>query len=165
MMATSSLRGHPGLDGPWPDAGRTPTRAERDAGYVVLSAHRPVGPGAAALWAVHPQARPWRPGDPGGAALAAGNRLPARAELEETTLLRRFKKATGLRPTEYGQQIRIAKAREALELTRRPVEQIAWQTGYGDPFAFRKLDGSGTGRIPAPLWRRPPGPGCSRCRS
>lgn len=36
-------------------------------------------------------------------------------------------------------QIRIAKVREALELTRRPVEQIAWEVGYGDPSAFRKL--------------------------
>jgi transcriptional regulator GlxA family with amidase domain len=65
--------------------------------------------------------------------------LAARAGLEARTFLRRFKKATGLRPTEYAQQVRIAKAREALELTRRPVEQIAWQVGYGDPAAFRKV--------------------------
>ncbi|MFC7555289.1 helix-turn-helix domain-containing protein [Pseudoroseomonas wenyumeiae] len=74
--------------------------------------------------------------------------------MEETILLRRFKKATGLRPTEYGQQIRIAKAREALELTRRPVEQIAWQTGYGDPSAFRKLFQRVTGLAPIEYRRR-----------
>src|SRR5690606_1404305 len=55
--------------------------------------------------------------------------LANRAGLEERTFLRRFKAATGLRPTEYVQQIRVAKAREALELTRRPVEQIAWEIG------------------------------------
>ncbi|HEY5794346.1 MAG TPA: DJ-1/PfpI family protein, partial [Bosea sp. (in: a-proteobacteria)] len=40
--------------------------------------------------------------------------LAKRAGLEERTFLRRFRKATTLRPTEYAQQIRIAKAREAL---------------------------------------------------
>ncbi|KAA2211545.1 GlxA family transcriptional regulator [Teichococcus oryzae] len=80
--------------------------------------------------------------------------LAARAGLEERTFLRRFKKATGLRPTEYGQQIRIAKAREALERTRRPVEQIAWQTGYGDPSTFRKLFHRVTGLSPQEYRRR-----------
>jgi transcriptional regulator GlxA family with amidase domain len=80
--------------------------------------------------------------------------LAARAGLEERTFLRRFKKATGLRPTEYVQQIRIAKAREALELTRRPIEQVAWQVGYGDPSAFRKLFQRVTGLAPAEYRRR-----------
>ncbi|MBX6366520.1 MAG: GlxA family transcriptional regulator [Rhodospirillales bacterium] len=75
--------------------------------------------------------------------------LAARAGLEERTFLRRFKKATGYRPTEYAQQLRIAKAREALELTRRPVEQIAWEIGYGDPSAFRKLFQRLTGLSPS----------------
>lgn len=80
--------------------------------------------------------------------------LAERAGLEERTFLRRFKKATGLRPTEYLQQIRIAKARETLELTRRPVEQIAWEVGYGDPSAFRKLFNRITGLSPAEYRRR-----------
>lgn len=74
--------------------------------------------------------------------------LAQRAELEERTFLRRFVKATGVRPTEYAQQIRIAKAREALELGSRPVEQIAWQVGYNDPSAFRKLFQRITGVTP-----------------
>ncbi|KKW93009.1 GlxA family transcriptional regulator [Sphingobium chungbukense] len=74
--------------------------------------------------------------------------MARRAGLEERTFLRRFRKATGLRPTEYAQQVRIAKAREALELTRRPVEQIAWQVGYDDPSAFRKLFQRVTGLAP-----------------
>ncbi|MEM9635028.1 MAG: GlxA family transcriptional regulator [Pseudomonadota bacterium] len=61
------------------------------------------------------------------------------AGLTERTFLRRFAKATGSRPTEYLQQVRIAKAREMLEMTNRPVDQIAWQVGYQDPAAFRKV--------------------------
>lgn len=80
--------------------------------------------------------------------------LAARAGLEERTFLRRFQKATGLRPTEYAQQIRVAKAREALELTRRPVEQIAYEVGYGDASAFRKLFQRVTGLAPADYRRR-----------
>jgi len=76
------------------------------------------------------------------------------ARLEERTFLRRFQKATGLRPTEYAQQIRIAKAREALELSRRPIEQIAWDVGYGDPSAFRKLFQRITGLAPTDYRRR-----------
>ena len=67
---------------------------------------------------------------------------------------RRFRKATGLRPTEYAQQIRLAKAREALELSRRPVAQIAWDVGYEDASAFRKLFQRITGLAPADYRRR-----------
>lgn len=74
--------------------------------------------------------------------------LAALAGLGERTFLRRFVKATGLRPTEYVQQVRIVKAREALELTSRPVEQIAWQVGYHDPTAFRKVFQKITGLTP-----------------
>jgi transcriptional regulator GlxA family with amidase domain len=80
--------------------------------------------------------------------------LSARAGLEERTFLRRFKQATSLRPTEYAQQIRIAKAREALELTRKPVDQIAWHVGYGDASAFRKVFQRVTGLAPAEYRRR-----------
>lgn len=65
--------------------------------------------------------------------------MAARAGMEERTFLRRFKAATGLKPTEYSQHLRIGKARELLEFTKRPVEQIAWTIGYEDVAAFRKL--------------------------
>lgn len=80
--------------------------------------------------------------------------LAARAGLEPRTFLRRFRGATGLRPTEYAQQIRIARARDALELSRRPVERIAWEVGYGDPAAFRKIFQRVTGLPPAEYRRR-----------
>jgi transcriptional regulator GlxA family with amidase domain len=80
--------------------------------------------------------------------------LANRAGLEERTFLRRFKQATGFRPTEYAQQIRVAKAREALELTRTPVDQIAWHAGYGDSSAFRRIFQRVTGVAPAEYRRR-----------
>jgi transcriptional regulator GlxA family with amidase domain len=61
------------------------------------------------------------------------------AGLEERTFLRRFKAATGLKPVEYVQHLRIGKARELLEFTRRPVDQIAWSVGYEDATAFRRV--------------------------
>ena len=74
--------------------------------------------------------------------------LAEMAGLGARTFLRRFVKATGLRPTEYVQQLRIVKAREALELTKRSVDQIAWQVGYQDPTAFRKVFHRITGLTP-----------------
>ncbi|MEL6205525.1 MAG: GlxA family transcriptional regulator [Pseudomonadota bacterium] len=61
------------------------------------------------------------------------------AHLGRRTFLRRFAKATSLTPTEYIQQARVAKARGILELTNRPMDQIAWEVGYKDPSAFSKI--------------------------
>jgi transcriptional regulator GlxA family with amidase domain len=63
--------------------------------------------------------------------------MAARAGLEERTFLRRFQKATGLRPTEYCQQLRIGRAREMLEYTNHAIDQIAFNIGYKDSGAFR----------------------------
>jgi transcriptional regulator GlxA family with amidase domain len=65
--------------------------------------------------------------------------MAALAGLEERTFLRRFRKATGLKPTEYCQHLRVGKAREMLELTGQSIERIAWAVGYEDPGAFRKV--------------------------
>ncbi|MGV3489798.1 MAG: GlxA family transcriptional regulator [Devosia sp.] len=65
--------------------------------------------------------------------------LAGRAGLESRTFLRRFQKATGLKPTEYVQALRIALARERLEFSRDTVERIAWNVGYKDPSAFRRV--------------------------
>jgi transcriptional regulator GlxA family with amidase domain len=59
--------------------------------------------------------------------------------LELRTFIRRFQKATTLRPTEYCQQLRIGKARELLESTRQSVEKISWEVGYEDPASFRRV--------------------------
>lgn len=61
------------------------------------------------------------------------------AGMEERTFLRRFQKATGLKPTEYCQHLRVGKAREMLEFTQQNVDQISWSVGYEDAGAFRKV--------------------------
>lgn len=74
--------------------------------------------------------------------------------LEERTFLRRFKAATGLKPTEYVQHLRMGKARELLQFTRRPVDQVAWSVGYQDPAAFRRLFRRFIGLTPIEYRRR-----------
>ncbi|MFJ7788282.1 MULTISPECIES: helix-turn-helix domain-containing protein [unclassified Pseudomonas] len=80
--------------------------------------------------------------------------MAACAGLEERTFLRRFRAATGLRPTEYCQQVRVGRACRLLEFTRRNVEQIAWGVGYQDPGAFRKVFQRITGLTPSDYRRR-----------
>lgn len=67
------------------------------------------------------------------------NELADLAHLGKRTFMRRFAKATSLNPTEYIQRARVAKARGILELTNRPLDQIAWEVGYKDPSAFSKI--------------------------
>jgi transcriptional regulator GlxA family with amidase domain len=75
--------------------------------------------------------------------------LAEQAGMTSRTFLRRFTAATGFTPVEYLQQVRIAKAREALERSLTPVDRIAWDVGYADPAAFRKLFQKLTGVPPA----------------
>ncbi|WP_413576176.1 GlxA family transcriptional regulator [Bdellovibrio sp. HCB290] len=76
----------------------------------------------------------------GTGAQGATLRLMAdKAGMEERTFIRRFKKATSLNPTEYCQQVRVAKAREMLEFTNKNIEEISWKVGYEDSSAFRKV--------------------------
>lgn len=69
-------------------------------------------------------------------------RLPNLAEhagLEERTFLRRFQKATGITAVDYAQRLRVTRAQELLQFGRDPIESIAWQVGYADTGAFRKV--------------------------
>jgi len=69
--------------------------------------------------------------------------------LEERTFLRRFRKATGIAPREYAQYLRVERARDLLETTVLPLERIAWEAGYQDVGAFKKLFRWLTGLPPA----------------
>jgi transcriptional regulator GlxA family with amidase domain len=80
--------------------------------------------------------------------------MAKQAGLEERTFLRRFQKATGLKPTEYCQHLCIEKARERLEFSKLPVEQIAWSVGYEDAGAFRKVFQKVMGLSPGDYRRR-----------
>ncbi|MGY0218324.1 GlxA family transcriptional regulator [Endozoicomonadaceae bacterium StTr2] len=61
------------------------------------------------------------------------------AKLGGRTFIRRFHTATGLNPSEYLQFLRVGKAKEMLETSRSSVEEIAWQAGYEDASAFRRV--------------------------
>ena len=76
------------------------------------------------------------------------------AGLETRTFLRRFQKATGLRPTEYSQRLRVGKAREMLEFTTHTVDHIARSVGYEDPSSFRKVFQRVMGLSPVAYRRR-----------
>ncbi len=89
-----------------------------------------------------------------GGAEASLASMAARAGLGERTFLRRFRAATGMKPTEYCQQLRVSKARELLEFTRQSIDQVAWQVGYRDTGAFRKVFARLVGVSPGDYRRR-----------
>lgn len=80
--------------------------------------------------------------------------LARRAGLEERTFLRRFRKATGMTTTDYWQRLRVTRARELLQTGRLPIERIAWEVGYADPGAFRKVFTRVVGLTPGAYRRR-----------
>ncbi|MEO1192941.1 MAG: helix-turn-helix domain-containing protein [Pseudomonadota bacterium] len=80
--------------------------------------------------------------------------MSALAGLGERTFLRRFQRATGLRPTAYLQQLRVARACDLLEGSRSSVGQIAWQVGYEDSGAFSKIFQRLMGLTPGDYRRR-----------
>ena len=80
--------------------------------------------------------------------------MAEQAGLEERTFLRRFHKATGLKPTEYCQHLCVGKARQMLEFGKQSIEQIAWDVGYEDAGAFRKVFQKVVGLSPGDYRRR-----------
>jgi len=89
-----------------------------------------------------------------GAKDASLESLAAQAGLEERTFLRRFRKATGLTTTEYQQQLKVNQARELLQFSALSADQIAWEVGYGDAGAFRKVFARIVGLSPVEYRRR-----------
>jgi transcriptional regulator GlxA family with amidase domain len=76
------------------------------------------------------------------------------AGLEPRTLLRRFVQATGMKPSEYQQRLRMSRARELLEFSRAPVDQIATGIGYDDVRGFRRAFQKIVGLTPSDYRRR-----------
>lgn len=74
--------------------------------------------------------------------------------LEKRTFKRRFQAATGLRPNEYHQRLRIERARERLETTTDTIAKVAWDVGYVDPTSFRQLFFKLTGLSPSDYRKR-----------
>jgi transcriptional regulator GlxA family with amidase domain len=88
--------------------------------------------------------------------------LAERANLGERTFLRRFTKATGVKPSEYHQRLRVARCRERLEFTRDSIEQVALAAGYEDAGGFRRIFKRVVGLSPAEYRRRFQSPGATR---
>ena len=65
--------------------------------------------------------------------------MAAVAGLPTRTLQRRFKVATGLPVSGYLRRLRTARARELLELSSRPLDEVAWAVGYEDERALRRV--------------------------
>ncbi len=59
--------------------------------------------------------------------------------LPERTFKRRFKAATGLPPLDYVHSVRLEEAKQELETTDRPIEEVATEVGYDDDSFFRRL--------------------------
>ena len=74
--------------------------------------------------------------------------------LEARTFLRRFRKGTGLNPTEYSQRLRVGKARAMLEFTNQPIGQVALAVGYEDSGSFTKVFQRIVGLSPSDYRRR-----------
>jgi len=74
--------------------------------------------------------------------------LADRVNMTPRTFLRRFKSATGRKPGEYMQSLRITIAREMLENDSRSVEAVSRAVGYDDSAFFRTLFKRHTGMTP-----------------
>jgi transcriptional regulator GlxA family with amidase domain len=88
----------------------------------------------------------------GGAILASA--CSGLFPLADRTFARRFTTTAGLSPIADVQRLRVEDARRRLERTDAPVERIAWEVGYEDPAAFRRLFRRLTGLAPGAYRRR-----------
>ncbi|WP_269494876.1 GlxA family transcriptional regulator [Castellaniella sp. S9] len=80
--------------------------------------------------------------------------MAQRANMEERTFLRRFRKATGMTTTDYTQRLKVGRAREMLQTTAAPIDTVAWDVGYSDTGAFRKVFTRIVGLTPSDYRRR-----------
>ena len=61
---------------------------------------------------------------------------------------RRFIKATGLRPLDYLQRIKVEVAKKEFESSRKSVSEVMYKVGYNDTKAFREVFSRITGTTP-----------------
>ena len=89
--------------------------------------------------------------------VATPNPVTAMAErsgLRRRTFARRFQAATGRRPIDHVQALRIEAARRQLEAGQSPVDEVGFEVGYEDPTFFRRLFKRTTGLTPAAYRRK-----------
>jgi transcriptional regulator GlxA family with amidase domain len=80
--------------------------------------------------------------------------MVGRSGLTKRTFARRFLAATGRRPIDYVQALRIEGARRRLESEPTPVDDVGYDVGYEDPTFFRRLFKRTTGMTPAAYRRK-----------
>lgn len=59
--------------------------------------------------------------------------------LPERSFKRRFQQATGMSPLEYVHTLRLEEAKQMLERSERPIEEVAYEVGYEDAGFFSRL--------------------------
>ena len=74
--------------------------------------------------------------------------------LNSRTFARRFRAATGRSAIDYVVSLRIEEAKQALERSLAGVDEIAWDVGYQDPAAFRRMFRKCAGITPQDYRRR-----------
>jgi transcriptional regulator GlxA family with amidase domain len=74
--------------------------------------------------------------------------------LTERSFHTRFKRATGMSPMDYAQTIRIEEAKQLLETSEMPLDEIAAEVGYAEPASFRRLFGRLVGVSPSAYRRQ-----------
>jgi transcriptional regulator GlxA family with amidase domain len=80
--------------------------------------------------------------------------MATRAGLSKRSLERRFTQATGCAPLAYVQALRIETAKQRLERSTKPVDEIAAEIGYENASFFRRLFKRLTHMTPAAYRRR-----------
>jgi AraC family transcriptional activator FtrA len=65
------------------------------------------------------------------------SRLAAIARMTRRTFFRRFSAMTGRTPAEWLTGLRVARARDLLETSRKPIERVAWDCGFGSAATMR----------------------------
>ncbi|HLS67973.1 MAG TPA: helix-turn-helix domain-containing protein [Kiloniellales bacterium] len=76
-------------------------------------------------------------------------RMMVLSGLKERTFKRRFHAATGYSPIAYVQAMRVEEAKQLLETTTEPIDDVAVRIGYEDGAFFRRLFKRSTGITPA----------------
>lgn len=74
--------------------------------------------------------------------------------LNRNSFVRRFRAATGYRPLEYVQTLRVEEAKQMLETSDEPTERIAQHVGYDDPRSFRRVFRRYAGLAPSAYRKR-----------
>lgn len=82
------------------------------------------------------------------------DKIAAEFMIVRRTLERRFKKATRNSIAEYIQRIKIEGAKKEIELGRKTIHEIMYETGYADMKAFRDLFCKVTGLTPVQYRKR-----------